>query len=452
MLLPAQPSAARAAAGRAGGRRAGCRRSPPRRPKSPSDSSPAGRGLREMVHIMLREPRPGTGGAKKVDFLRPGATVTLIGLTPEASRGAGRGGTDGTEYGRLHGERTNGRLPRKAGQKLVECRQWASPPPSPSHQAVLSPLAPLPAAPQVSPSMAVLRWTNGGAQGLKMLAPADMEVVSLQVSQRWRERCARWQARRRLWSVVPGDAGRAAARSSAVGQLQLPAAPALKLPAGASCQAAPGWHPWVRPLDGDEGGQRRGAMPLPLGASSPSRAATTVPAPRASPVLSFLPRKPLSPAHAPTLPLPLHATCREVDAAAARAAVLEALPPGGPSPDSPVLVYWKDSVSVSFYPFLSSFFSHFLRPTAPQRLWGLRVGKPLCFQASRVLCGPWQGGQAACQRACAAVPPRAPAPASLVAQPASEAVPSPAPRRARAHTRGRAGRRLWKPCSAAMMR
>lgn len=37
-----------------------------------------------MVATTLREPRPGSGGAKKADFLRPGATVTLIALAPEA--------------------------------------------------------------------------------------------------------------------------------------------------------------------------------------------------------------------------------------------------------------------------------------------------------------------------------------------------------------------------------
>lgn len=37
-----------------------------------------------MVAVTLREPRPGTGGAKKADFMRPGATVTLVALAPEA--------------------------------------------------------------------------------------------------------------------------------------------------------------------------------------------------------------------------------------------------------------------------------------------------------------------------------------------------------------------------------
>jgi len=36
-----------------------------------------------MVAITMREPRPGTA-AKKPDLLRPGARVTVVGLTPEA--------------------------------------------------------------------------------------------------------------------------------------------------------------------------------------------------------------------------------------------------------------------------------------------------------------------------------------------------------------------------------
>ncbi len=42
-----------------------------------------------MVATTLREPRPGSGGAKKADFLRPGTTVTLIALAPEAGLDAG---------------------------------------------------------------------------------------------------------------------------------------------------------------------------------------------------------------------------------------------------------------------------------------------------------------------------------------------------------------------------
>lgn len=122
------------------------RRLPPACPPQP---------IAAMAAIVMRDPRPGTGH-KKTELLKPGSTVTVVGLVPEV------------------GARACRRACPAACCRRCSARPSLAPAPASPH------LPPLGAAAQAGASMAVLRWTNPDGK-TKTLNPATMELVALQV-------------------------------------------------------------------------------------------------------------------------------------------------------------------------------------------------------------------------------------------------------------------------------
>lgn len=128
--------------------------------------------------------------------------------------------------------------------------------------------------------MAVLRWTNGEAKGLKMLAPADIEVVSLQVRLKGAQHRVCEHNARRLSGARPAGAlaGCAGTRERWMAATACP--PCFCTTAGAAGQAARTWRPQARALwqlpAHVPAMALAGRAPLRLGASSPSGAACSL--------------------------------------------------------------------------------------------------------------------------------------------------------------------------------